>query len=125
MRCDLHVHSTHSGPLDAPLLRHLGTESSSTPEEVYAAARRRGMHLVTLTDHDSIEGALRLAGRSDTFLSEELTAWIGGREVHLGVLDLEERHHGHCRHEPPTASLSSPISPSSACPSCSITRFRV
>ncbi|MCL4819842.1 MAG: hypothetical protein KJ067_11895 [Vicinamibacteria bacterium] len=93
MRCDLHVHSRHSGPLDAPLLRHLGTESCSDPEAVYAAAKGRGMDLVTLTDHDTIEGALRLAGRPDTFLSEELTAWVGGREVHLGVLDLEERHH--------------------------------
>ena len=40
---------------------------------VYDVARRRGMSLFTLTDHDSIAGALALAGRPDVFVSEELT----------------------------------------------------
>jgi predicted metal-dependent phosphoesterase TrpH len=93
MRCDLHVHSVYSGRVDLPVLRHLGNESYSEPEAVYAVARRRGMDLVTLSDHDTIEGALQLAGRADTFASEEVTAWIDGRELHLGVIDLDERQH--------------------------------
>jgi hypothetical protein len=57
------------------------------------------MDLVTLTDHDSIQGALELAGRSDTFVSEEVTCVLpGGRELHLGVFDLTEaRHEGIAR----------------------------
>src|SRR6185503_12063049 len=71
LRCDLHVHSRHSGPATLPLLGRLADECYSEPEQVYEQARRRGMDLVTLTDHDTIEGALRLAGRPDTFVSEE------------------------------------------------------
>jgi predicted metal-dependent phosphoesterase TrpH len=52
------------------------------------------MDLVTLTDHDTIEGALLLRGRLDTFVSEEVTCRLpGGRELHLGVFDLDERQH--------------------------------
>ncbi len=94
MRCDLHVHSLHSGPADLPVLRHLGRECYSEPEAVYEQARRRGMDLVTLTDHDSIEGALRLAHHPDAFVSEEVTLHLeGGRQLHLGVFDITERQH--------------------------------
>ena len=89
MRCDLHVHSRYSGPADLPVLRHVGRECYSEPEAVYEPALRRGMDLVTLTDHDSIEGALRLAHLPDTFVSEELTLHLdGGRQLHLGVFDI-------------------------------------
>jgi predicted metal-dependent phosphoesterase TrpH len=94
MRCDLHVHSRHSGPATLPLLRHLCNESYSEPEAVYAEARRRGMDLVTITDHDTIEGALAIAGRPDTFVSEEVTCLLGDeRELHIGVYDLDEADH--------------------------------
>jgi predicted metal-dependent phosphoesterase TrpH len=94
VRCDLHVHSFFSGAADLPVLRHLGRECYSEPQAVYEQARRRGMDLVTLTDHDSIEGALRLAHRPDTFVSEEVTLHIeGGRLLHLGVFDITEGQH--------------------------------
>src|SRR5262245_9748611 len=52
------------------------------------------MDLVTLTDHDSIEGALRLAHHPDTFVSEEVTLHLeGGRQLHLGVFDITEPQH--------------------------------
>jgi hypothetical protein len=52
------------------------------------------MDLVTLTDHDSIEGALRLAHHPDAFVSEEVTLLIeGGRQLHIGVFDIAERQH--------------------------------
>ena len=65
MRCDLHVHSWYSGPADLPVFNHIGRECYSEPAAVYEQALRRGMDLVTLTDHDSIEGALghRLAAQ--------------------------------------------------------------
>jgi predicted metal-dependent phosphoesterase TrpH len=94
VRCDLHVHSLYSGPADLPVFRHLGRECYSEPEAVYEQARRRGMDLVTLTDHDSIEGALRLAHHPDTFVSEEVTLHLeGGRQLHLGVFDITEKQH--------------------------------
>ena len=40
-----------------PVLKRLCRESYSPPEAVYHTLRRRGMDLVTLTDHDSIDGA--------------------------------------------------------------------
>lgn len=52
------------------------------------------MDLVTLTDHDSIEGAEILRSRADFFLSEEVTCRApSGTEVHIGVYGMAERHH--------------------------------
>ena len=95
MRCDLHVHSWYSGRAEVPVLEHVGRECYSAPLEVYERARRRGMDLVTLTDHDTIEGALALAHLPDTFASEEVTVLLdGGRQLHVNVFGLDERHHG-------------------------------
>src|SRR5688572_16260227 len=95
MRCDLHVHSRHSGLLGLAPFGDAARECYSDPLEVHAVARARGMDLVTLTDHDSIEGALLLAARfDDTFVSEEVTCTVpGGREVHIGVFDLDDVQH--------------------------------
>ncbi len=94
LSCDLHVHSVHSGPNDLPLLGRFGNECYSEPEAVYGTARRRGMTLFTLTDHDSIDGALRLVSRPDVFVSEELTLELPGkRQLHLGVYGIDERQH--------------------------------
>jgi hypothetical protein len=54
------------------------------------------MDLVTLTDHDTIAGALEIAHLPGTFLSEEVTCRLPeGRIVHLGVFGLRERQHEH------------------------------
>jgi predicted metal-dependent phosphoesterase TrpH len=94
MRCDLHVHSWYSGRNDVPVLEHLGRECYSDPLAVYEQALRRGMDLVTLTDHDTIEGALSLAHLDDTFVSEEVTVVLdGARQLHVNVFGLDERQH--------------------------------
>lgn len=94
MRCDLHVHSARSGPATLPVLNRVALESYSDPAAVYDALRRKGMDLVTLTDHDTIDGALALAGRPGVFISEEITMILeGGRELHLGVFDITEAQH--------------------------------
>ncbi len=94
MKCDLHVHSIHSGMCTVPVLKHVCRESYNDPREVYAILRRKGMDLVTLTDHDSIGGAEDLRGYSDFFLSEEVTCRMpSGTQVHIGVFDLTERQH--------------------------------
>ncbi|HWX25375.1 MAG TPA: PHP-associated domain-containing protein [Vicinamibacteria bacterium] len=94
MRCDLHVHSLRSGDADLPVLRHFGRECYSEPRAVYDLALRRGMDLVTLTDHDTIEGALEIASLPNTFVSEEVSLSLpGGRVLHVGALDITERQH--------------------------------
>ena len=94
MCADLHVHSWYSGVAAIPGLRGAVRECYAEPRAVYGEARRRGMDLVTLTDHDSIAGALELSGLPGTFVSEEVTCLLpGGRELHLGVFDLDERQH--------------------------------
>jgi predicted metal-dependent phosphoesterase TrpH len=94
MRCDLHVHSWYSGRAGVPVLDHLGRECYSDPLEVYERARRRGMDLVTLTDHDTVEGAMRLAHLPECFLSEELTVHLeGGRQLHVNAFGIAEPQH--------------------------------
>jgi predicted metal-dependent phosphoesterase TrpH len=94
MRCDLHVHSRYSGAVNLPLLRHVGRECYSEPAEIDRTARSRGMDLVTISDHDTIEGVLRIAALPHVFVSEEVTCGLPeGRVVHLGVFDLQERQH--------------------------------
>ena len=94
MRCDLHVHSWYSGRAEVPVLEHVGRECYSHPFDVYERARRRGMDLVTLTDHDTIEGALSLAHLPDAFVSEEETVFHeGGRRLHVNVFGIGERQH--------------------------------
>jgi predicted metal-dependent phosphoesterase TrpH len=95
MRCDLHVHSWYSGRAEVPVLEHVGRECYSQPLDVHDRARRRGMDLVTLTDHDTIEGALSLAHLPGTFVSEEVTIHLdGGRQLHVNVFGIDERQHG-------------------------------
>jgi predicted metal-dependent phosphoesterase TrpH len=94
MRCDLHVHSWYSGRAEVPVLEHVGRECYSPPLEVHDRARRRGMDLVTLTDHDTIEGVLSLAHLPGTFVSEEVTVLLeGDRQLHVNVFGLDERQH--------------------------------
>src|SRR5471032_2194491 len=73
-RADLHCHSTASAVSRLGVQRALGLpECATPPEELYELAKRRGMDFVTITDHDTIDGALAIADRPDTFISAELT----------------------------------------------------
>jgi len=94
MRCDLHVHTIHSGMCTIPLLSRICRESYNDPLEVYTTLKRRGMDLVTITDHDSIDAAETLRRYPDFFLSEEVTCETpGGTGFHMGVYDITERQH--------------------------------
>lgn len=86
-RVDLHCHSTASQLSRLGVQRSLGLpECATPPEEVYELAKRRGMDFVTITDHDTIDGCLELAGRPDCFVSEELTARFAGEPQAVHVL---------------------------------------
>jgi predicted metal-dependent phosphoesterase TrpH len=94
MRCDLHVHTTGSGMCNTPGLTRICRESYNQPEDVYQRCKQRGMSIVTVTDHDSIEAAEALRKYSDFFLSEEVTVRMpSGTEMHLGVYSISERDH--------------------------------
>jgi len=94
MRCDLHVHSIASGMFTAPGLNRICRESYTDPAEVYERLKRMSMSIVTLTDHDSIEGAEGLRRHPDFFVSEEVTVRMpSGSEMHMGVYGITERDH--------------------------------
>lgn len=91
---DLHVHSRYSEhPTDWFLKRIGAKESYTEPETIYQHARERGMDFVTITDHNRIEGALRLCGShpEDTFSGVELTTYFpeDGCKIHLLVFGLD------------------------------------
>jgi predicted metal-dependent phosphoesterase TrpH len=86
-KADMHVHSTASELSKLGVQRSLALpECATEPEEVYELAKRRGMDFVTITDHDTIAGALTLAHLPDTFISEELTVWFRGEPQAVHVL---------------------------------------
>lgn len=94
MRCDLHVHSIASGMFTVPGLSRICRESYNDPAEVYDRLKRMSMSIVTITDHDSIDGAEALRRHPDFFLSEEVTVRMpSGTEMHMGVYGISERDH--------------------------------
>jgi predicted metal-dependent phosphoesterase TrpH len=94
MRCDLHIHSIASGMCNTPGLSRVCRESYNDPEQTYQRLRRRGMSIVTITDHDSIDAAETLRRHPDFFVSEEVTVTMpSGCGMHLGVYGISERDH--------------------------------
>lgn len=92
----MHVHTIASGECKTPFVRLFSRESYTEPLEMYSLLRQRGMDLVTLTDHDCIDGAEKLRGYADFFLSEELTCTMpSGTEAHIAVYDISESQHVH------------------------------
>ncbi len=88
IRVDLHVHSCHSRHASEWILQRIGAQESYTEvETIYRNAKRSGADFVTLTDHNSIEGAMELVARhpQDCFVSTEATAYFpeDGCKVHV------------------------------------------
>jgi len=96
-RADLHCHSRFSV---FKYFRRANTRDCySPPEEVYRLAKQRGMSYVTLSDHDSIDGALYLLNKfpdmDDFFISEEVETYFPetNQRIHIGVWGLNEAQH--------------------------------
>src|SRR5207244_3265607 len=70
-------------------------ESYSSPREVYEQAKRRRMDFVTLTDHDTIDGALRITNLPDVLVGEELSCWFpeDNCKLHLLVYGIDQAAH--------------------------------
>jgi predicted metal-dependent phosphoesterase TrpH len=77
-----------------PVLSRICLESYNEPRALYAKLKQRGMDLVTVTDHDSIDAAEELRSYPDFFLSEEVTCTMpSGTEMHAGVYGISEQDH--------------------------------
>jgi glycosyltransferase involved in cell wall biosynthesis/predicted metal-dependent phosphoesterase TrpH len=86
-KADLHCHSTASELSKLGVQRSVGLpECATPPEEVLELATRRGMDFITITDHDTIDGALQIADDPRVFLSEEATLWFKGEPQAVHVL---------------------------------------
>ncbi len=96
-RADLHCHTRFSV---FKYFRRANTRDCyNPPEDVYRLAKERGMSYVTLTDHDSIDGALYLLNKypdmNDFFIGEEVETYFPetGQRIHIGVWGLNEAQH--------------------------------
>jgi hypothetical protein len=67
LKIDFHVHTCYS------------SDGITTPREVVGYAKKRGLDGVAITDHDTVEGALRLKGKTDIIIVPgiEVTALEG------------------------------------------------
>jgi hypothetical protein len=70
-------------------------ESFTEPKQIYRIARLKGMSLVTITDHNRIDGALEIGHLPNTFISEEITAFFPEDKckVHVLAYDISEKQH--------------------------------
>jgi predicted metal-dependent phosphoesterase TrpH len=100
LKADLHCHSYFSGKTNhVTALEPMDCYSS--PESVYRLAKARGMDIVTITDHDSIEGCLHFLNQhpekiaEDFIIGEEVTARLPefSCKVHIAVYDITEAQH--------------------------------
>lgn len=77
MRIDLHLHSIASGNSTNWWVKSLGfgletRESYTAPEDAYGLAAGAGMDFITLTDHETIEGAATLSHHANFLVGEEV-----------------------------------------------------
>ena len=96
MNIDLHVHSKYSVRPSQWVLQKLGCpECFTEPAEVYRIARQKGMDLVTITDHNTIQGSAEIAHLPGAFISEEVTTYFpeDGCKAHVLVYDINDSIH--------------------------------
>jgi glycosyltransferase involved in cell wall biosynthesis len=94
-KVDFHLHSYASNVTDYYAANALSIpESYSDPIELHGVLKRRGMTLVTLTDHNSIDGCLEMLSRGlpDVFISAEMTTTFpeDGCNIHITVANMTE-----------------------------------
>ncbi len=75
-KADVHVHTKYSGVGEYGILRF--PESISDPEDVVKIARQKGINVLCITDHNSIEGAIIAQNYAKRFNDIEV---VVGEEV--------------------------------------------
>jgi len=96
LSCDLHVHSKYSKESGRWVLRSLKAPESFTPPElVFELAKKRGMDFVTITDINTIKGALSISHLPGTFISEEVRTFLPGTRasVHIIAYNISPEEH--------------------------------
>src|SRR5215471_20922250 len=94
-RIDFHLHSYASNVTDYYAANAFAIpESHSDPLVLHPLLKERGMTLVTLTDHNSIDGALEMldAGLTDVFISSEMTTTFpeDGCNIHITIANITQ-----------------------------------
>jgi len=92
-KSDIHVHSKYSNKPTIWALKKINCpESFTSPEFIYKSAQKIGMDYVTITDHNTIQGALEIAHLPGVFISAEVTAYFpeDGCKLHIVILDINE-----------------------------------
>lgn len=98
LKADLHCHTYHSG-LTGHMTAFEPMDSYNSPQRLYDLAKQRGMDLVTITDHDSIDGCLAFLEKNpdaeDFIVGEEVTVKVPEFEksIHVAVYDITEAQH--------------------------------
>src|SRR5262244_677622 len=92
-KIDFHLHSYASNVTDYYAANAFAIpESHSDPRKLFGLLKERGMTLVTLTDHNSINGALEMldAGFPDVFISAEMTTTFpeDGCNIHVTIANV-------------------------------------
>ena len=92
-KSDIHVHSKYSNKPTIWALKKINCpESYTSPTYIYQTARKKGMDFVTISDHNSIQGALEIAHLPGAFISAEITTYFpeDGCKIHVVVLNINE-----------------------------------
>src|SRR5499427_3199807 len=94
-KVDFHLHSYASNITDYYAANAFAVpESYSDPLALHPLLKEQGMTLVTLTDHNSIDGVLEMlaAGLPDVFISSEMTTTFpeDGCNIHVTVANMTE-----------------------------------
>ena len=77
VKADLHVHTTYSN------------DSVITPKELILYSKKRGLNAVAVTDHNQIEGALKIAKETDFLIIPGIeVSSLNGHIVGLNVCEL-------------------------------------
>ncbi len=76
-RADLHTHTKYSALGIFPIFGFYYPESATEPEALVMEAERKGLDIVCITDHNTIDGALRVKHRENVVVGEEVTTKDG------------------------------------------------
>lgn len=76
IKADLHVHSTYS------------KDSLITPKDLIYYSKKNGLNAVAVTDHDKLEGAYKIAKKTDFLVIPGME--ISSSEGHIVALNIKE-----------------------------------
>ena len=93
-KCDLHLHSRYSNRPTEWILRKAGIpDSLSQPRKLYELLRKQGFDFVTITDHNTLDGARELRDLEGFIPGVEITTYFPEDrcKVHLLAWNLGEK----------------------------------